>query len=70
MSSLQVIFKPKSLMAFFVTIGILLIISSFGSHYFDLWLEERLWTAGIILSLIGGIPWLIFITLSVFRNIR
>jgi len=57
-------------MAFLFTLGILLIISSFGAHYYDLWLEEKLWISGIILSLVGGLPWVIFIGLSIYRNLR
>jgi len=70
MSLVQVFFKPKSLTAFLVAIGVLLIIGSFGAHFYSSWLEDKLWTAGIILTLIGGIPWAIFIGLSIYRNFK
>jgi len=70
MSVVQVFFKPKSLMAFLVAVGVLLIISSFGAHFYSTWLEDKLWGAGIILTLIGGIPWAIFLGLTIYRNFK
>lgn len=70
MSLVQILFKPKSLTAFLVAIGVLLVISSFAAHFYSGWLEDKLWTAGIILSIIGGIPWAIFIGLSIYRNFK
>jgi len=56
-------------MAFLVAVGIILIISSFAAHFYSSWLEVQLLTAGMILSVIGGIPWAFFIGRSISRNL-
>lgn len=70
MSFVDIFFQPKSVTAFLVAVGVLLIIGSFLAHFYSSWLEDNLRITGIILALIGGIPWAIFVGLSIYRNIK